>query len=534
MGWRRVAGLVVAVSLAAMLTNSAQGAERVLRRGNGTEPESLDPAKVESVQASRILNDLFEGLVTLDASDRPVPAAAQSWQVSPDGLVYTFHLRPGLQWSDGSPLTAEDFVYGIRRAVDPATQSASTFLTFPIKNAEAIAEGRIKDLGQLGVEAVDPVTLRFTLVRPAPYWVAAMSHAKFLPLKRGLVEKYGASFVQPGKLVSNGPFVLQDWTPQSRMVLVKNPRYHDAAAVKLDKVMFYPIESEAEEFSRYRAGELDVTYFMPSQQADLIRQNMASELRAEPSLTMDYLAFNMAHSIFARQPRLRQALSMVVDRQALVDKVVKTGAPVEYSIVPSAGLPGYIDQSADWAWLPMTDKIAAARQLFEAAGYGDGHPLELEMRILASDNVRKIAQAIAGMWQSALGVKTRIVAEDFNTLVEHRHKKAADLQVFWYAWAADYPDATTFLDLFTGASPENDTGYANPAYDKLVAEAERTADENRRAGLLQDAEELLINDNPVIPLYTRTQPYLVKPWVRGYHTNPCGLTYDREVTILPH
>ena len=534
MRWGGVAGLIGVVSLAAMLTNSAQAGERLLRRGNGSEPESLDPAKVESVQASRILNDLFENLVTLDAADRPVPAAAQSWQVSPDGLVYTFHLRPGLQWSDGSPLTAEDFVYGIRRVVDPATQSASTFLTFPIKNAEAISEGKIKDLTQLGVEAPDPATLRFTLVRPTPYWVAAMSHPKFLPLKRSLVEKYGAAFIQPGKLVSNGPFVLQDWTPQSRMVLVKNPKFHDAAAVKLDKVVFYPIESEAEEFSRYRAGELDVTYFMPSQQADLIRQNMASELRTEPNLTMDYLGFNLGNPMFAKQPRLRRALSMVIDRQNLVDKTVKTGAPVEYSIVPSVGLPGYIDQSADWAWLPMADKIAAARELYKAAGYSDSHPLELEMRIMASDNVRKIALAIAGMWQSSLGVKTRIVAEDFNALVEHRHKKAADLQVFWYAWSADYPDATTFLDLFTGDSPENDTGYANAAYDKLIAEAERTADDNRRAGLLQDAEELLINDNPVIPLYTRTQPYLVKPWVRGYHTNPCGLTYDRDVTVLPH
>lgn len=521
-------------SLAVALAPAAWAGEQVLRRGNGSEPESLDPAKVESVPASRILNDIDEGLVTLDASDRPVPAAAQSWQVSSDGLVYTFHLRPGLQWSDGSPLTAEDFVYGIRRVVDPVSQSASTFLTFPIKNAEAIAEGKIKDLTQLGVEAVDATTLRFTLVRPTPYWVAAMSHPKFLPVKQSLVEKYGDSFTQPGKLVSNGPFVLQDWTPQSRIVLVKNPKFHDAAQVHLDKVIFQPIESESEEFSRYRAGELDVTYFMPSQQADLIRQNMGAELRSEPSLTMDYLAFNMRRPPFGKEPRLRQALSMVVDRQALVDKTVKTGAPVEYSVVPSVGMPGYIDQSADWAWLPMADKIAAAQELYREAGYSADKPLQIELHILASDNTRKIALAVAGMWQSALGVKTSIVAEDFNTLVEHRHRRDSDLQVFWYAWAADYPDPTTFLDLFTSGSPENDTGYSNPAYDKLIAEAERTADEYRRTGLLQDAEELLVHDDPMIPLYARAQPYLVKPWVRGYHIDPCGMTYDREVSILPH
>jgi len=531
MRWGGIAGLV---ALASVIVAPACSAEQVLRRGNGSEPESLDPAKVESVQASRILNDLFEGLVTLDAADRPVPAAAQSWQVSTDGLIYTFHLRPGLQWSDGSPLTAEDFVYGIRRVVDPASQSSSTFLTFPIKNAEEIATGRLKDPTQLGVEAVDAVTLRFTLVRPTPYWVSAMSHAKFLPVKRSIVEKFGADFTRPGKLVSNGPFLLQDWTPQSRLVLVKNPRFHDAGAVHLDKIVFQPIESETEEFSRYRAGELDVTYFVPSQQADLIRQNMASELRGEPALTMDYLAFNLRRPPFGNAPDLRRALSMVVDRQALVDKIVRTGAPVAYSVVPAVGLPGYIDQSAEWAWLPMADKIATARRLYADAGYDSGHPLQIELRIMASDNIRKIAAAVAGMWQSALGVKTTIVAEDFPTLLEHRHKKSVDLQVFWYAWAADYPDPTTFLDLFTSSSPENDFGYANPAYDKLVFEAEATADDNRRMGLLQDAEELLVHDNPMIPLYTRAQPYLVKPWVRGYHINPCGLTYDKDVIILPH
>lgn len=534
MRWGGLAVCVAFASFVAAFGAPAWSAEQVLRRGNGSEPESLDPAKVESVQASRILDDIFEGLVTLDASDRPVPAAAQSWQVSPDGLVYTFHLRPGLQWSDGSPLTAEDFVYAIRRVVDPATQSASAFLTFPIKNAEAIAGGRIRDLGELGVEAVDPLTLRFTLVRPTPYWVAAMSHAHFMPVKRANLERYGPSFIQPGKLVSNGPFLLQDWTPGSRIVLVRNPKFHDAAQVHLDKVVFQPIESEAEEFSRYRAGELDITYFLPSQQADLVRQNMAADLRTEPSLTMDYLAFNMSRAPLGTTPSLRRALSMVIDRQALVDKIVKTGAPVAYSVVPSVGLPGYIDQSADWAWLPMADKILTARQLFAAAGYDQRHPLTVDIRIMAGDNVRKVANAVAGMWQQSLGVKVTITAEDFNMLVEHRHKRSPDLQVFWYGWTADYPDATTFLDLFLSDSPENDTGYANPAYDKLVMEAEHTADENRRIGYLQDAEEILVNDNPVMPLYTRAQPYLIKSWVRGYHIDPCGLTYDKDVTILPH
>lgn len=261
---------------------------------------------------------------------------------------------------------------------------------------------------------------------------------------------------------------------------------------------------------------------------------MALEFHSEPALTIDYLAFNMAKAPFATEPRLRRALSMVIDRQALVDKVIKTDAPIEYSIVPSVGLPGYVDQSADWGWLSMDDKIVEAQDLYKAAGYGTARPLQVELRIVARDNIRKIAVAIAEMWQRTLGVQTSIVAEDFNTLVEHREHKSPDLQIFGYSWTADYPDPTTFLNLFISNSSQNDTSYNNPAYDRLVEAAARTVDESRRIGLLQDAEEILVNDNPVIPLYSSTQRYLAKPWVRGYHIDPCGLTYDRDVTIMPH
>ena len=520
--------------LAAISDVSARAAEEaVLRRGNGGEPESLDPARAESVPAGRIINDLFEGLVTLDAADRPVPAAAASWSVSEDGLTYVFSLRKGLKWSDGSALTAQDFLYGIRRDLLPETKATDIFLLFPIKNARDIAEGRQKDLTKLGVEAVDDHTLRFTLERPTSYWVTLMSHGLFSPIKRASVEKFGDNFTRPGNLASNGPFMLQDWVAQSRVVLVKNPHYRDAANVHVDRVIFYPIENEAEEFNRYRAGELDVTYLVPSRQLDLIRQNMMGELRSEPTLTLDYLGFDMSRPPFAKNPKLRQALSMAIDRQSLVDKVVKTGATVVYGAVPSAGIIDYINQSADWAWLPSEEKIAKARRLYAEAGYGEGHPLEIELYTAASDNVRKVAQALVDQWRQVLGVKTTLVAEDFKRFVEHRHQRA-DMRLFWFGWIADYPDATTFLNLFASGAQENDFLYSNPAYDRLLSEAERTADATRRAALLQRAEELLISDNPMIPLFNRVIPYLAKPWVKGYHINPCGYTYDKEVTLLAH
>lgn len=505
----------------------------VLRRGNRADPESLDPAHIQSVHANRILNDLFEPLVTLDAADRPVPAAADHWQVSADGLTYSFHLRPGLRWSDGTRLTAADFVYAIRRVIDPANASHFSALLYPIANASEIARGRLRDLSRLGVEAVDANWLRFRLVRPTPYWVSLMSQPMFLPLKRAMVEQWGDGFIQPGRLISNGPFMLRDWVKGSRLVLVKNPHYRAAAAVRLDQVIFYPIESESEELKRYRAGDLDVTYFVPSQQIDLIRQNMGGDWRSEPSLTMDYLGFNMTAPPFADNAKLRQALSMAIDRQQLVDRVVRTGAPVAYSVAPVALLPDFVDQPADWAWLPMPEKIAKARQLYREAGYGDGNPLQVELRTNSSDNVRKMAGAIAAMWQSALGVHTLLVAEDYNNFLDHRRKRAG-LQIFWYSWTGSYPDATTFLYLFTTGATGNDFGYSNMRYDQLIGAAEQTADPILRISQLEQAEALLIAESPVAPLFNRQQPYLVKPWVRGYHIDPCGNSYDREVVILPH
>jgi oligopeptide transport system substrate-binding protein len=525
--------LLILLLLAVNVGRAAAGEAAVLRRGNGSEPESLDPIKVESISASHIIDDLYEPLVTLDAADRPVPAAAASWQVSENGRVYTFRLRPGLRWSDGTPLTAQDFVYALRRALQPGSGAAAALLLYPIRNARDLAEGRQKDSATLGVEAVDAQTLRFTLDRPTPYWAALMAHGMFSPIKRASVEKFGDNFTRPGNLVTNGPFMLQEWTPQSRIVLVKNPYYRDAANVHVDKVIFYPIESEAEEFNRYRAGELDVTYQVPSRQLDLIRQNMTGELRGEPSLTLDYIGFDMGGPPFAQSSKLRQALSMAIDRQALVDKVLRTGATVVYGAVPVAGVLDYYGQSAEWAWLSSEEKVAKARQLYREAGYGDRHPLEVELYTQASDNVRKVAQTIIAQWQQALGVKATLVSEDFPHFVEHRHQRK-DMRLFWFGWIADYPDATTFLNLFTSKSPDNDFQYRNPAFDQLLEEAESVVDLTRRGQILQKAEEMLIADNPVIPLFTRVNPYLAKPWVKGYHINPCGYVYDKEVTLLPH
>ncbi len=503
----------------------------VLRRGNAAEPESLDPARSDTVNAGRIQDDLFEGLVTLDPEDRPQPGAAESWTISSDGLTYSFTLRAGLTWSDGSPLTAEDFVYSFRRVVDPATASSYAYIFFSFLNAEEIVQGKVKDLSKLGVEAPDPRTLRIRLKRPTPYLLAELAHAKFMPVKRADVEKFGAGFTQPGNLVSNGAFVLAEWTPQARIVLAKNPRYWDAANVHIDKVIFYPISSPNEELNRYRAGELDVTYTVPNAQIESLRKTAGEELHLNTQFETSYLGFNLTKPPFAGNPKLRQALSMTLDRETIVDKLLKDGSVVAYGIVPPVGDPAYKAQKVSWAALSQAERLAKAKALYAEAGYGPDHPLAVELRLTTSEDARKVAIAIASMWQTALGVKTSLVTEEFKMLVAHRHEKQLT-QVFADAWVGDYPDATTFLDLFAGGSGENDPGYANPKFDSLLEEAGRTLDTARRAELLQQAETVLLEDNAVAPTFNHVEFFLAKPSVKNYRPNPCGYTYSKSVMIL--
>lgn len=507
--------------------------EIVLRRGNAAEPESLDPAKSDTVSASRIQDDLFEGLVILDADDRPQPGAAESWTGSPDGLTYTFKLRAGLVWSDGSPLTAEDFVYSFRRVVDPATASSYAYIFFPVRNAEEIVQGKIKDLSRLGVEVIDPRTLRIQLSRPTPYFLAELAHAKFMPVKRDNVETFGAGFTQPGHLVSNGAFILEEWTPQARIVVAKNPRYWDAANVHIDKVIFYPISSPNEELNRYRAGELDITDGVPIAQIESLRKNFGQELRVNAQFETNYLGFNLTKPPFAGNPKLRQALSMAIDRETIVDKLIRDGSTVAYSIVPSVGDPAYKPSKVSWSALPPAERIAKAKALYAEAGFGPDHPLTVELRLTNNEDSRKVAIAIASMWQTTLGIKTSLVGEEFKMLVAHRHEKQVT-QVFTDAWVGDYPDATTFLDLFTSGSGENDPGYANPKFYALIDEAGKMLDTAQRSALLQQAESLLLEDNAVVPTYNHAELFLVKPYVKDYRPNPCSYTYSKTVTILPH
>jgi len=533
---RAAFGLGMAFALLTMTSTLALAQElaetQVLRIGNGTEPSTLDPQISEGVSDSHLERDLYEGLVIVDKDGTVTPGQAESWSLSPDGTTYTFKLRAGLKWSDGTPLTAEDFAYSWRRAVDPATGSAYSFLYYPIKNAEDIANAANKDLNALGVRAVDPRTFEVTLKSPTGYFLKLISHARFLPVNRASIEKYGNQFTRAGNLVTNGAFMLKEWSPQARIVIVKNPNYWDAGSVKLSEVDYFPIENQNEELKRYRAGELDVTYEVPSDQVDFIRKDLPDELKIAPYLGSYYMGFNLEQPPFKDNPKLREALNLVIDREAIVTKITKTGEQPAYSWVPP-GIAGYQSQTVEWKDWPMAQRIAKAKELYKEAGYGPDKPLNLEIMYNTSENHKKIMIAIASMMKQALGVNVTLINEEFKVFLETRKQKKRT-QLFRAGWIADYADPNTFAELLQSDAGLNDMGYNNPEYDKLVKTAAVTVDPEKRIQMLQDAEKLVVRDLPMMPIYDYVSKRLIKPYVQGFDINILGYYYSKNVSIAKH
>ena len=502
---------------------------QTLYRGNGAEPGTLDPAKSETLGEGQVQDDLFEGLVVLDSYGRVQPGQAESWDVSADGKEYRFTLRSGLKWSNGDPLTAGDFVYSFRRVVDPKLGSSYAYLLAPIVNAGPIIDGKIKDLSQLGVRALDSRTLEITLNAPTPYFLTLLSHSKFLPVHRPSVERYGQSFTRPGHLVSNGAFTLAAWVPQAWIVLVRNPLYWDAQHVRLQKVVYLPIEDGETELHMYRAGQIDITAGADPALLGVIHRDFPAELHAAPALIASYLGYNLTRPPFKDNLKLREALALVIDREAISAEILKSGAKPAYSWVPP-GISGYTPALLPWASWPMGRRLDLAKTLYAQAGYGPGHPLHVELRFNTNDTNKRLAIAIAAMWRSSLGVETDLLNEEFKVFLENRKARLVT-QVYRAGWIADYADPTSFTDLFRSDAGLNDTGYDNPAYDRLANAAAAEIDPKRRNALLQQAEGLLLADMPLIPLFDGKWLHLVKPKVRGYAPNILGFAYSKDISL---
>lgn len=506
--------LLLAGLIAAPLAAAQQGA--TLHRGNGAEPETLDPHRATSVASSHILRDLYEGLVTHAADGSLIPGAAESWTVSRDGLRWVFELRADGRWSNGEPVTAEDFVFGLRRSIAPATGSYYAQMLEIIDNGPAILEGEAAP-ETLGVRALDKRRLEIRLETPAPYLPGLLTHPATFAVYQPAVAEYGKAFDRPGRLVSNGAYRLADRRLQSHVTLEANPHFHDADNVRLPRVVYHSTEDVDSELARYRAGELDWTADVPVTRMQWVRNTIPEQFHAHPYFGTYYYGFNLTRPPFEGAPGLRRALAMVIDRSRIAGRIVGTGEQPAFGFVPP-GLEGYEGQQPEWAEWSLARRREEARRLYRAAGYSEDEPLEVELRYNTQENHRRIAIAIAWMWREHLGVRTRLINEEFKVFLTTRRLKQ-DTQVFRAGWIGDYQDAFTFLEILHSSHGLNDTGYASRAYDAHLEAAAEEADAAARAAHLQAAEAQLLQDLPVLPIYFYTSRRLVKPHVAGWEGN---------------
>ncbi|MDE0856182.1 MAG: peptide ABC transporter substrate-binding protein, partial [Nevskia sp.] len=369
--------LWVVLSAMSLCGLSLPAAAQTLRRGN-LEPHSLDPQLSSYLFEQVIEHDLYEGLVLFGPGGSVTGGAARDWAISADGTVYTFHLQRGLRWSDGEPLTADDFVYSFRRLVDPATKSPYAFLAAPIRNATEISSGKEARIDQLGIEAVDATIVRITLRAPTPYFLSALTNACFSPVNRRAVERSGGHLGDPRTLIGSGAYVLREWTPNSRIVLKRNVRYRDAAHVRISEVRYLPMPNVSEEYRLYRAGALDITWDVPADQITALLAQHAADFRTFPFFGNYHLAFDLTRPPFRDNAKLRQALAMSVDREALTHDITRGGEQPAYSWVPP-GLPGYTPPTFDWTNAARDARQAQARKLYAEAGYGEAKPLSVRI-----------------------------------------------------------------------------------------------------------------------------------------------------------
>ncbi len=501
----------------------------MLTRGNGPEPDTLDPQKARTDGAFNILRDAFEGLTAVGPDGGAVPAAADGWTVAGDGLEYRFHLRDGLRWSNGDPVVAGDYVAGMRRLVDPATASPYAQILEPVVNAVEITRGE-QPAAELGVSAPDDRTVVIRLRNPAPYLLGLLAQPGTFPVHGPSLEKFAGSYAKPGNLVSNGAFVLADWVIGSQVDLTRNSHYWNDAATRVDRVRFVHQADPSAEFRLYRAGQLDVTYVVPQQQFAWIRENLPGELHISPQLSVYYYGFNVTRPPFKDRPGLRRALSLVIDRDRLATSVTGLGEAPAYGWVPR-GVADYTPQQFDYASRPYAERVAEARELYRKAGYSDAQPLDVEIRYNTGEVHNRLAVAVAAMWKEALGVKTTLYAEEFRALLQTIQARK-DTEVFRSSWVGDYNDAYSFLQLLQTGFGINLTGYSNPRYDELLAEATRQPDPVRRRALLEESERVMLADTPVLPLYFYVNKHLVKPYIHGWHDNVMNVQYSKDLSRL--
>ena len=523
-----LAAVVPAVALATTLFASMPAqAESHIYRGNAGEPKSLDPHRATGTWENNIIGDMFLGLYTEAADATPILGAAESVETSTDGLRWTFKIRQH-SWSDGKPVTANDFVFAFRRILDPATASEYRELLYPIKNAEEASYGKA-DVKTIGVTAPDASTLVIELDNPAPYLPQLLTHYTTYPLPQHVVEKLGSDWVKPGNLVSNGAYTLLEWRPHDHITLQKNPKFVEAEGVKIDKVTFYPIEDDLVALKRYRANEIDMNERWPLTEHKWLQANIPTEARKFTYLVTGYWTFNTTKKPF-NDIRVRKAVAAAIDRQVVANDVFFGVYGKEALSMLPPGLSGVKnDARMFYADAPIAARREEAKKLLAEAGYGPAKPLTFTYSYISTPDAKRAAVAIQSMMKQ-IGVKMEL--QPGEPKVHYDNLKTKNYQAGNAAWVFDYSDAKNILYLFQSSTiQQNYPGYNNPVFDDLMKRADKEPDPAKRGQLLDDAHATLLKDVPVAPTFYLYERTLVKPHVKNFVENPRAIFRTRWMSL---
>ena len=509
--------------------------QQIYHHGNGSEPQGIDPHIVTGVPEHHILISLCEGLTIPNpnpkGSDGYIPGTAESWSISDDGREYIFKLNKNAKWSNGDPVTADDFVWSWKRILTASLGSQYPDMLYYLVGAYEYHNGQIDNFDEVGVKALDTHTLKVNLKNPTPFFIGLLSHYSTWPVHKETVLKHGdiddrnGEWTRPGNFVCNGPFQLKTWELNNKIVVEKNPHYYDASMVRLNEIHYYPVSNVMTEDRMFRAGQLHLTSSMPTQKCPIYIEEKNPNLKIDPYMGTYFYRINTENETLS-DVRVRKALAYSIDRQLLVDKVTQCGQIPAYSFTPP-GSNGY-QPSTEIPYDPVL-----AKQLLAEAGYSSDNPFpKLEILFNTNEGHRKVALAIQQMWQNELGIEVELVNQDWKVYLSR--EMVGDFQISRAGWIGDYEDPNTFLDLMRPNRGNNKTGWENIDFDALVEEANTINDQEKRYELLNEAEKILIDNMPIIPLYTYVRVYQLSPDVKGFnphildHHHPKFIYLDRD------
>jgi oligopeptide transport system substrate-binding protein len=522
-----ILAVVVLITVAATMLIGQPKDLTVFRFNNGTEPQTLDPAIMTGVPEFRIAMQIFEGLTVYDPQTlAPMPGVAERWTTSKDGLTYTFYLRKTAKWSDGTPIDAETFKYSWLRALAPETAAEYAYQLWYIKNGQAYNTGKAK-AEDVGIKVVDKYTLQVTLEAPTPYFISLISFQTYMPTPKHVIDKVGNDrWFLKNNIVCNGPFKLTEWYPNDHITLVKNDKYWDKGKVKLTKIFIYANEDNNTSLAQFEAGELEYQEGVPTELMEKWKKK--PEYHAAPYLGTYYYVVNVDPKLQKNNAlldvRVRKALYLTIRRQYLIDNILKADQIPAYSFVPP-NMPGYKGYSGP------KENIEEAKKLLAEAGYPDGKNFPV-ITILynTSEGHKKIAEAIQQMWKQALNIDVQLENQEWKVYLDREHK--GDYMICRAGWIGDYVDPNTFLDMWITGGGNNYANYSNPKYDELIEKAKFTQDPKARMALFYQAEQILMTDLPILPIYFYVNVFTLQTYVKGFYENILGLHPLKEVYLI--